>query len=52
MKVACTVLRGLGGSNAPWLPDHLTRLSWSVVKVVGSAAEARHGGSSPQPLRR
>jgi hypothetical protein len=27
VKVARTVLRGLGGSNAPWLPDHPTRLS-------------------------
>jgi hypothetical protein len=24
VKVARTVLRGLGGSNAPWLPDEAT----------------------------
>jgi hypothetical protein len=36
-KLACGVLRGLGGSNAPWLPDHLTRLSARQSK--GSAVK-------------
>ena len=34
MKVARTVLRGLGGRNAPWPPDQLTRLTPWVVSAI------------------
>jgi len=32
VKVASAVLRGLGGSNAPRLPDHLTPSRWAFNK--------------------
>ena len=34
VKVARTVLRGLGGSNAPWLPDHPTGLTLRVPELL------------------
>ena len=33
VKVACAVLRGLGGSNTPRLPDELTGLSRAEIEV-------------------
>ena len=44
VKVACAVLRGLGGSNAPGLPDQPTgpigpRSIGTVAYVVGLEAE-------------
>jgi hypothetical protein len=34
VKVARTVLRGLGGSNAPWLPDQRTTISSRFLRFV------------------
>ena len=36
-KLACGVLRGLGGSNAPWLPDHPTPLRGAANRRFSGA---------------
>ena len=38
VKVSRTVLRGLGGSNAPWLPDEPTSLGSQALPAVGLPA--------------
>jgi hypothetical protein len=59
VKVACAVLRGLGGSNAPRLPDHLTALSRAEFEagfvsgrslVQGSRLQGRAARLSSGPL--
>ena len=52
VKVARGVLRGLGGSNAPRLPDQRTSLHSEGMRRVRLAVVLVGNGSEPVPLGR
>ena len=50
-RLASTVLRGLGASNGPWLPDQPTFATLRLLRGVAQATVYVSDGSTRDPRR-